>query len=71
MLNSLLLTIRFFILVLSGHKHVALESVALRHQLAVFYADQTAASRAFYYRRSGNVNKSDIVAQLDPASEMN
>ena len=36
MLNSLLLTIRFFILVSSGHKQVALENVALRHQLAVF-----------------------------------
>ena len=36
MLYSLLLTIRFFILILSGHKQVALENVALRHQLAVF-----------------------------------
>src|SRR5262252_2001247 len=36
MLNSLLLAIRFLILVFSGHKQVALENVALRHQLAVF-----------------------------------
>ena len=36
MLNSFLLTIRFLILVFSGHKQVALENVALRHQLAVF-----------------------------------
>lgn len=35
MLNSLLLAIRFLILVFS-HKQVALENVALRHQLAVF-----------------------------------
>jgi hypothetical protein len=35
MLNSLLLAIRFVILVF-GHKQVALENVALRHQLAVF-----------------------------------
>jgi putative transposase len=36
MLNSFLLAIRFLILVFSGHKHVALENIALRHQLAVF-----------------------------------
>ena len=36
MLNSLLLAIRFLILVLSDHKQVALENIALRHQLAVF-----------------------------------
>jgi hypothetical protein len=36
MLNSFLLAIRFLILVLSGHKQVALENLALRHQLAVF-----------------------------------
>src|SRR6516225_5813391 len=36
MLNSLLLAIRFLILVFSGHKQVALENIALRHQLAVF-----------------------------------
>jgi len=35
-LNSLLLAIRFLILVFGGHKQVALENVALRHQLAVF-----------------------------------
>src|SRR6516164_2879960 len=36
MMNSLLLAIRFLILVFSGHKQVALENIALRHQLAVF-----------------------------------
>src|SRR5215472_7171815 len=36
MLNSLLLTIRFLVLVFSGHRRVALENIALRHQLAVF-----------------------------------
>src|SRR5262245_10215345 len=36
MLNSILLAIRFFILVFGGCKEVALENVALRHQLAVF-----------------------------------
>jgi putative transposase len=36
MLNSLLLALRLLILVLSGHKQVALENAALRHQLAVF-----------------------------------
>ena len=35
MLNSFLLAIRFLILV-SGHKQVALENIALRQQLAVF-----------------------------------
>ena len=33
MLNSLVLAIRFLILVFSGHKQVALENIALRHQL--------------------------------------
>ena len=36
MLNSFLLAIRLLILVFSGHKQVALENIALRHQLAVF-----------------------------------
>jgi hypothetical protein len=36
MLKSFLLAIRFLILVFSGHKQVALENVALRHQLSVF-----------------------------------
>jgi putative transposase len=36
MLNLLLLAIRFFVLVFSGHKQVVLENVALRHQLAIF-----------------------------------
>ena len=40
MLNSLLLAIRFLILVFSGHKQVALENVALRHQLAVYTRDK-------------------------------
>src|SRR5262245_647265 len=35
MLNSFLLAIRFLILFF-GHKQVALENIALRHQLAVF-----------------------------------
>src|SRR5215472_6636325 len=35
MLNSFLLAIRFLILVFGGHKQVALENIALRHQLAV------------------------------------
>jgi putative transposase len=35
MLDSLLLALRFLILVFSGHKHVALENAALRHQLAI------------------------------------
>jgi hypothetical protein len=36
MLNSLLLVLRFLMLVFSGHKRVALENAALRQQLAVF-----------------------------------
>ena len=36
MLNSFVLAIRFLILVFSGHRQVALENIALRHQLAVF-----------------------------------
>src|SRR6516162_799213 len=36
MLNSFLVMIRFLILVFSGHKQVALENIALRHQLDVF-----------------------------------
>src|SRR5215831_7157107 len=36
MLNSLLLAIRFLVLLFSGHKQVALENIALRHQLSVF-----------------------------------
>jgi hypothetical protein len=40
MLNSLLLAIRFLILVLSDHKQVALENIALRHQLAVFTGEK-------------------------------
>src|SRR5215470_3328347 len=35
MLNSFLLTVRFLILIFTGHKQVALENIALRHQLAV------------------------------------
>ena len=41
MLNSLLLAIRFLILVFSGHKQVALENIALRHQLAVFTREKS------------------------------
>src|SRR6516165_12464885 len=40
MLNSFLLAIRFLILVLSDHKQVALENIALRHQLAVFTGEK-------------------------------
>src|SRR5262245_5626599 len=36
MLNSFFLSIRFLFLIFGGHKHVALENIALRHQLAVF-----------------------------------
>ena len=39
MLNVILLSIRFVILVLGGHQHVALENAALRQQLAVFKRD--------------------------------
>jgi putative transposase len=38
-LNAILVWIRFVILVLSGHQHVALENAALRQQLAVFKRD--------------------------------
>src|SRR6516225_4366355 len=41
MLNSLLLTFRFVVLVFSGHRQVALENIALRHQLAVFTREKT------------------------------
>jgi CheY-like chemotaxis protein len=40
MLNSLLLAIRFLFLVFSGHKQVALENIALRHQLARLHASE-------------------------------
>jgi hypothetical protein len=33
MLNSLLLAFRLFVLVFSGHRQIALENIALRHQL--------------------------------------
>src|SRR5499427_3450149 len=36
MLNSFFLAVRFLILVCTGQKQVALENIALRHQLAVF-----------------------------------
>src|SRR5215471_6584099 len=36
MLNSFLLAVRFLTLIFIGHKQVALENIALRHQLAVF-----------------------------------
>ena len=39
MLNAIFVGIRFVILVLSGHRHVALENAALRQQLAVFKRD--------------------------------
>ena len=40
MLNAIFVAIRFFILVLGGYRHVALENVALRQQLAVFKRDK-------------------------------
>src|SRR5437773_5439744 len=39
MLNAIFVGIRFVILVLSGHRHVALENTALRQQLVVFKRD--------------------------------
>src|SRR5215831_15452856 len=36
MLNAIVISIRFILLVLAGQKQVALENVALRQQLAVF-----------------------------------
>src|SRR6266446_6508036 len=39
MVNAIFVGIRFVILVLSGHRHVALENAALRQQLAVFKRD--------------------------------
>ena len=39
MLNAIVVGIRFVILVLSGHRQVALENAALRQQLAVFKQD--------------------------------
>ena len=39
MLNGILVAIRFVILLLGGHKQVALENAALRQQLAVFKRD--------------------------------
>ncbi len=36
MLNPIFVTVRFLILVLAGHKQVALENAALRQQVAVF-----------------------------------
>src|SRR5215468_5356278 len=41
MLNAIFVAIRFFVLVLGSHRHVALENVALRQQLAVFKRDKT------------------------------
>src|SRR5882672_3336613 len=39
MLNTIFVGIRFFTLMLNGHRHVALENAALRQQLAVFKPD--------------------------------
>ena len=36
MLNAIVVSIRFILLILSGQKQVALENAALRQQLAVF-----------------------------------
>src|SRR5215470_3871663 len=40
MLNSFLQAIRFLVLVFSGHKQVALENIALRHQLSVYVREK-------------------------------
>src|SRR5262252_800710 len=40
MLNSLLLAIRFLVLLFSGHKQVALGNIALRHQLSVYIREK-------------------------------
>src|SRR5215470_5517745 len=40
MLNSFLQAIRFLVLVFSGHKQVALENIALRHQLSVYIREK-------------------------------
>src|SRR5207302_7078583 len=40
MLNAIFRSIRFIILVLSGHQHVALENAALRQQLAICQRDR-------------------------------
>ena len=39
-MNSFWATIRFLILVFSGHKQVALENIALRHQLSVYIREK-------------------------------
>src|SRR5215813_7177587 len=39
MLNAIVVVMRFVILLFGGHRHVALENVALRQQLAVFKRD--------------------------------
>jgi hypothetical protein len=36
MLNAIVVSIRLILLILGGHKQVALENAALRQQLAVF-----------------------------------
>ena len=36
MLNAIVVSIRFILLILGGHKQVALENAALRQQLGVF-----------------------------------
>jgi hypothetical protein len=40
MLNAIVVAVRFVILLVSGHKQVALENAALRQQLAVFKRDK-------------------------------
>jgi hypothetical protein len=39
MLNAIFVGIRFVMLVLGGHRYVALENAALRQQLAIFKRD--------------------------------
>src|SRR5438034_8067049 len=40
MLNAILNTLRFIILILAGHKQIALENAALRQQLTIFKRTQ-------------------------------
>ena len=40
MLNAILNTLRFIILILAGHKQIALENAALRQQLALLRRTQ-------------------------------
>jgi hypothetical protein len=43
MLNAIVVSIRFILLILGGQKQVALENAALRQQLAVFKRNRVAS----------------------------